>query len=339
MKLRATDLFLALLAIMLVSVSFWQTWLGLSQIFGGASLIIALVLSLLLLFLAFLIRRAKAEGKPTGGLLGLYIFIAMFCFIANFNAIYTRFMKTEIYTTEIKSINDKFNELKADVDNRLTYIVDKNTRQAIISDVNQLMIQIKDPSNQGIGTRARQIIERIEKKLGKRITLLTPRKRTPEGYEDLADRMAEQVKKMMEVLSPDERNLRDEIDVAVLRWNKKTKQILAESPDVINSTAVGLINDAVLDYNKLGNKAENVLGHSKYAFKFIKSQAQDVGKIGYAFKHAIDNFGMYQFVVLLGCILLDFMLVIIILLVTETESNRKNRGGSIFKQKGQTLVN
>ncbi|PID94519.1 MAG: hypothetical protein CSA89_01480 [Bacteroidales bacterium] len=124
MRLKATDLFLALLAIMLVSVSFWQTWLGLSQFFEGASLIIALVLSLLLLFLAFLIRSAKADGKPTGGLLGLYVFVAMFCFIGNFNAIYTRFMKTEIYTTEIKKMNDKFNKLKSDVDSRLTYIVD-----------------------------------------------------------------------------------------------------------------------------------------------------------------------------------------------------------------------
>ncbi len=339
MRLKATDLFLALLAIMLVGVSFWQTWLGLSQIFGGASLIIALVLSLLLLFLAFLIRSARLDGKSIGGLLGLYVFVAMFCFIANFNAIYTRFMKTEIYTTEIKSINDKFNELQSEVDNRLTYIVDKNTRQAIISDVNQLIIQINDPRNPGIGTRAKDIIQRIEKKIGKRVTLLTPRSKTQSGYEDLADRMAKQIITMMEVLSPDERKMRDDIDVSVLKWNKKTKQILAASPDVINSTAVGLINDAVLDYNKLGNNAENVLGHSRYAFEPIKSEAQDVGKIGYAFRHAFHNFGMYQFVVLLGCFLLDFMLVLVILLVTETNKNTKTSGGSIFKKQGKTLIN
>ncbi len=222
---------------------------------------------------------------------------------------------------------------------RFSDYIDKNTQQAIISDVNQLMIQITDPSNPGIGTRARQIIEGIEKKLGKRITLLTPISRTQSGYGDLAQRMGNQIITMMEVLSPDERKMSDEIDIAVLRWNEKTKQILAESPDVINSTAVELINDAVLDYNKLGNKAENVLGHSKYAFEPIKSEAQNVGKIGYAFKHAIDNFGMYQFVVLLGCILLDFMLVIIILLVTETNGNTQNNNSSIFKQKGNTLIN
>ena len=53
-KISATDLFLAMLAILLISVSFYQTWLGLQQIFGGASFIIALVLSLLLLFLCWI---------------------------------------------------------------------------------------------------------------------------------------------------------------------------------------------------------------------------------------------------------------------------------------------
>lgn len=338
MKLKLTDVFLVVLALMLVSVSFWQTWLGLSQIFGEASMIIALVLSLLILFISYLIRNAKAQGKPTIGLLTFYVFIASFCFIANFNAIYTRFMKTDIYTTELRSINDKFNELQADVNSRLTYTVDAKTRQSIISDVNQLVIQIQDPKNSGIGPEANAIIRRIEKKLGKSITPLTPINQTKAGYRDLAERMAEQIITMMEVLSPDERRMRDEIDAAVLKWNKKTKQLLGESPEVINSTAVGLIDTSVLEYNKLGNKAENVLGHNKYDFIKLEPQSQNVGKIGYAFKHAVDNFGMYQLVVLAGCILLDFVLVIIILLVTESNDNITNNNGSIFKKKGNTLI-
>ncbi|CEN50415.1 Uncharacterised protein [Capnocytophaga canimorsus] len=339
-KITVTDLFLGTLAIMLIGVSFWQTWLGLSQIFGEASFVIALVLSLLLLFLIWMLRKVKMEGKSTSGLLMIYIFIASFCFIANFNALYTRFMKTEIYTTELKSVNDKFNALQADVDSRLTYSVDVKTRQEIISDVNQLMIQIQDPANSGIGPEARAIIRRIEKKIGKSITPLTPVNQTPAGYKDLADRMAEQILTMLEVLNPDEKKVKTDIDEAVLKWNKKAQQLLAESPEIINSTAVGMIDEMVLEYNKLGNKAESVLGANKYDFQPTKSTSQDVGKIGYAFRHAIDNFGMYQFVVLMGCVLLDFGIVIIVLLVTESGSGRTARSNneSVFKRKGRTLI-
>ncbi|WKS94748.1 hypothetical protein [Riemerella columbina] len=337
MNIKATDLFLALLAIMLVSVSFWQTWLGLSQIFGGASFVIALVLSLLLLFLCWLLRDAKIKGKSTRGLVGIYIFIASFCFIANFNALYTRFMKTEIYSTEIKKINDQFNALQADVDSRLTYSVDPKTRQDIISEVNQLVIQIQDPQNQGIGPEARAIINRIEKKLGKPITPLTPINQTPAGYKDLAERMAEQIITMMEVLNPEEKALKEEIDAAVLKWNQKTQKLLASTPEIINGSAVAQIEASVQEYNKLGNKAQSILG-AKYQFQPIASNAHEVGKIGYAFRHAIDNFGMYQFVVLAGCILLDFVIVIIILLVTDQDDNSRKK--NIFnKKKGTSLIN
>lgn len=90
-KITATDLFLGVLALLLIGVSFWQTWLGLSQIFGEASFVIALVLSLLLLFLIWLLRQYKMEGKSTTELILFYVFIASFCFIANFNALYTPF--------------------------------------------------------------------------------------------------------------------------------------------------------------------------------------------------------------------------------------------------------
>lgn len=150
-KITATDLFLAILAVMLIGVSFYQTWLGLQQIFGGSSFVIALVLSLILLFLLWQIRKAKVTGSPTTGLSWIYFFFALFCFVANFNAIYTRFMRTDIYTTELREINDKFSDLETNVESKLNYsVADAKTRQAIRSELNLLKIQIKDPKNTGI---------------------------------------------------------------------------------------------------------------------------------------------------------------------------------------------
>lgn len=334
-SLGASDLFLGVLAILLISVSFYQTWLGLEQIFGNASFVIALVLSLLLLFLCWMLRAAKLEGKSTGSLVGIYIFIASFCFIANFNALYTRFMRTDIYSNELRTLNEDFNNLETSIESKLSYKYPKETARNIEIKKKQLMAQIIDPANQGIGSRAQSLIRDIEKMTGQKVDLLTP---VGNDYDDLAQRMGNQIDNMVMDLSPDERNLKSDINSSVLKWNKRTQEFLALSKKDKDDLAQTLIDNALTDYNKIGSRATNVLGEDKFKFEILTSKTQDVGKIGYAFEHAIKNFGMYQFVVLAGCILLDFVIVIIILLVTSADNNSNGSvlGGS--RKKGRTLI-
>jgi hypothetical protein len=210
-KITPTDLFLAVLALLLISVSFYQTWLGLQQIFGPASFVIALVLSLLLLFLCWMIRNAKLEGKSTSSLVWIYVFIASFCFIANFNALYTRFMRTDIYTTELREINERFNNLETDIQSKLSYKYNKETAQNIEIKKKQMIEQIKDPGNKGIGTRAQSLIRDIEKLTGQKVDFLTP---VGNNYDDLANRMGNQIDNMISDLSPDERSLKTDMILA-----------------------------------------------------------------------------------------------------------------------------
>jgi hypothetical protein len=335
-SINATDLFLAILAILLISVSFYQTWLGLEQIFGPASFVIALVLSLLLLFLVWMIRVAKNEGNSTSSLVGIYIFIASFCFIANFNALYTRFMRTDIYTEELRGINERFNNLESNVQSKLSYKYNKETAQNIEIKKKQMIEQIKDPGNKGIGTRAQSLIRDIERLTGQKVDFLTP---VENDYDDLADRMGRQIDNMISDLSPEERALKTDMNNAVLKWNKKIQDLLLLSKKEKDDISQGLIDESLSDYNKLGNRAISVLGSDKIKFSPEISKTQDVGKIGFAFEHAIKNFGMYQFVVLMGCILLDFVIVIIVLLVTPSNVNNINTsvlGGN--KRSGKVLI-
>ncbi|MDR6528770.1 hypothetical protein J2787_004209 [Chryseobacterium rhizosphaerae] len=336
-KITPADLFLGILALLLISVSFYQTWLGLQQIFGPASFVIALVLSLLLLFLCWMLRNAKLEGRPTGSLVGIYLFIASFCFIANFNALYTRFMKTDIYTDELRDINKNFTSLENDVESKLSYKYNKVTTQNIEIKKKQLMEQIKDPGNKGIGTRAQSLIRDIEKLTGQKIDLLTP---VGNDYEDLSERMGHQIDNMISDLSPEERALKTDINNAALKWNKNIQELLLLSKKEKDEMSQGLIDESLADYNKLGSRSQTVLGNEKIHFEPVVSQTQQVGKIGFAFEHAIKNFGMYQFVVLAGCILLDFVIVIIILLVTTPGGYNRNNGGSVFsnKRSGKTII-
>lgn len=79
-----------------------------------------------------------------------------------------------------------------------------------------------------------------------------------------------------------------------------------------------------------------VLGANKIKFTPVFSKTQEVGKIGYAFEHAIENFGVYQFVVLMGCVLLDFLMPILLLIITKPDD--KNRGSGVFKREGKVLI-
>ncbi len=251
-------------------------------------------------------------------------------------------MRTDIYTTELRNVNEKFSALETDVESKLNYSVpDAKTRQAIRSELNLLKIQISDPKNVGIGPEARQIIARIEKMIGKKVTPLTPVSETPDGYADLADRMEEQIVQMVYNLTPEEKNLMSDINNASVRWNKEIQNLLQMNPDVINLMAQGQIDKSLTEYNRLGSKAESILGKDKLKFEPIHSETQEVGKIGYAFSHAIKNFGMFQLVVLAGCILLDFGIMFIILLMpTETNRNTGNSSESIFtsKRSGKTII-
>lgn len=245
-------------------------------------------------------------------------------------------MKTDIYTAELRDINEKYNNLETDVQGKLSYKYNKETTQNIEIKKKQLIEQIKDPGNKGIGTRSQLLIRDIERLTGQKIDLLTP---VGNDYADLADRMGKQIDNMISDLSPEERALKNDINNSVLKWNQKIHNFLLLSKKDKDDLAQGLIDESLTEYNKLGSRAHSVLGDEKFKFEPVLSKTQDVGKIGYAFEHAIKNFGMYQFVVLAGCILLDFVIVIIILLVTNPDNNGKNNG-SVFnnKRSGKTLI-
>jgi len=338
-RITPADLFLGSLALLLIGVSFYQTWLGLEQIFGPSSLVIALVLSMLLLFLCWMIRDAKLKGESTSRLMGIYIFIAVFCFMANFNALYTRFMRTDIYETELKGLNENFNELDANVNSKFNYLYNASQRQDIDSKKDDLMQQIQDKGDPGFGAKSRLLIQELEKLLGKRIDIL---KVDRNDYKDLAERMGQKIDGMVSKLSPDETALKEDLSKAAVKWNSEIQNYLLLPKNEKDKISQELIDKSLADYNKLGLRANKILGNDKFKFEIKTSQTQEVGKIGYAFGHAIKNFGVYQFVVLLGCILLDFIIPIIILLVTKqnTDSGSYNGGNSVFttKRKSNVLI-
>lgn len=334
-SITPTDIFLTFLALILIGISFSQTWIGLQQIFGPTSMPISLVLSSLLLFLSYLLRNAKVSNKPTLNLTGIYIFVALFCFIANFNALYTRFMKTDIYANELRTLNNSFNKLETDVAAKFNYKYPPETSQQVESKKKQLIAQIQDPGNPGIGTRAQSILKDIEKLMGEKIDILSP---VNNDYIDLAARMGKQIDAMILNLSPLETELKDEITKGVLKYNKKIQELIILTKNEVDENSQRLIEEAVIDYNKLGSKAQSILGEEKFKFFPIQSKTQEIGKIGYAFSHAFENFGIYSLIVFLGCLVLDFLIPILIMLIVRPNENLPSERFNGRKRTGKTLT-
>jgi hypothetical protein len=330
-KITFVEIILIVLALILTSVSFHQTWLGIEQLFGSAAIPLALVLSILLLLLDVLLRNAKLGQKPVLGLIAIYSFVAILCFLANFNALYTRFMKTDIYSQELKMLNSKFNELETNVSSKFNYKYPQETAQQVESKKKQLVEQIQDPGNLGIGDRAKGIIKDIEKLLGDKIDILSPVKN---DYADLAIRMGKQIDSMVLNLSPQEAELKDEISRSVLKYNKKIQDLTINKNQIDNS-AESLIQEALNEYNKLGGRSQSVLTKDKFEFTTITSKTSEIGKIGFAFSHAWEHFGIYPIVVFLGCLVLDFLIPILIILIVKGNENKDNTGPVI--RTGKTI--
>jgi hypothetical protein len=232
-------------------------------------------------------------------------------------------------------LNNSFNKLETDVAAKFNYKYPPDVSQQVEAKKKQLIEQIQDPGNPGIGTRAQSIIKDIERLMGDKIDVLSP---VGNDYTDLAVRMGKQIDAMILNLSPQETDLKSDITKGVLKYNKKIQELITLTKTEVDDNSQRLIEEAIIDYNKLGSKAQSILGEEKLKFAPMASRTQEIGKIGYAFSHAFQNFGIYPIIVLLGCLVLDFLIPILILLIVKPTDNSSSGGGWNTKRTGRVLT-
>lgn len=192
--------------------------------------------------------------------------------------------------------------------------------------------QIVNEGDPGIGPKARGILNDLQKLTRKGFTIL---RANSNDFHDLALRMDKQVEDVVYGLSPAEKELRKSIGGASFRWNKEIENTLRLPQNQLNNVAQGHIIKALTEYNKLGNEAQTILGVEKLKFTTAISETDEIDKLSFSIRHAIKNFGISQFVVLAGCVLLDFVIVIIILFATTPRENSTDR--SVIRKGGTTL--
>lgn len=250
-----------------------------------------------------------------------YICVALFSFVANFNAFYSQFMEKEILYDNLEELRAQADSIKTKSFNSLD---SKFNTDSIRNEVSQHAInlekQIMDPFNKGVGPKAREIIIDIEKILG---TKLTTFEGTPEAkakqYKNL---IQSQLDTVLSIMAKKPTAIKKEFE---LKISDLLKQIDAAktTKDNIEDDQIA-IELGVNILNSLGKKTEQTINDSNYfIFKRLTAKHQEIGKISHSFnlaRHAIRNGNNVEAVVfaILLSLFIDFLVPFMIIVLNSS---------------------
>lgn len=285
---NGAGLFLVLTFVFL-SISVWQTSQGYQLMFGTQlAWVFSFAIGLMMLFLSFEMRKRRLRGQSALGPLIGYIACAIFCFFGNFNAIYSRYNRDELFKKELQKHRQQLTAVSTSAISALQKAdTSADHMERRVQELKgQLLMQIRDPANQGLGTRAREVIGEIEAALGQKLTVFsgTPGQLSGSYASNidhiLLTRLNNSKKKNADQMIQDIRIQKDSLDLLIMAA-LKPQNISSSGQDVIFKTV-----DAI---NNIGEKTRTFLGGSTFTFKNAEFENQEIGKISHTFASAFNG--------------------------------------------------
>lgn len=316
---NGSGMFLVLTFVFL-SISIWQTARGYQLMFGKElAWVFSLAIGLMMLFLSLEMRKRKLKGQNAMGPLIGYIACAVFCFFGNFNAIYSRYNREELFKNELEKHRQQLTAISTAA---ITALGKADTSAAHLQSKvqelkGQLLMQIKDPANSGLGTRAKEIIMAIENNLGQKLTVFSGSPVQLAGSYTanidhiLTARMANSRKKTADQMIADMTVQKDTLD-AIIMTALKPQNISSMGQDAIFKTV-----DAI---NNIGEKTKNFLGAAQFSYVPAEFENQEIGKISHTFASAFngDNW-VTAFISMLVAIAIDALVPFVVFVGTQPE--------------------
>lgn len=326
-----------ILTIVFLSISVWQTGIGYELMFGEhLSWVFSIAIGLMMLFLAFEMRKRRVRGESAVGPLIGYIACAIFCFFGNFNAIYSRYNRDELIKKEL--LNHK-NELTAIVTSAKSALEKCDpASEKLEKDVNehkgQLVIQLTDPARPGKDFRAISEIKIIQSLLGQNLTDLGG---TPQ---QMADGYSKNIKSILETRLADSKLYKSKSLIATFDEKQANLDpIILEALKPINVSSKG--QDAIFKtvdaINSIGETTKNFLGKDA-SFEFLRAdfENQEIGKISHTFQSAFNGQNWAAaFISMLVAFAIDALVPFVIFVGTrrkeedDEENNGRSGGGGV----------
>jgi len=320
------DYILMLVGFIAISYSTYQTSRGYEQAAGnywlslGFSIIISISLALLLLSL-----RSKVNKNESGilGVIFIYCVFAFFSIIANFNTFFSGFIKQTIVTQEIDYIYTQLSEIQTDGLKSISKAdnVDE-LRTFVEAQTYNLRKQILDRRNPGYGVRAKEIVKELEK--GLKITFT-------EAYGeplDILNSFESQIEKALDLRIKKSLSERELLSKEIIYTITDTKKII-DSVKLTTSIEDDflLLGNLSRTVNDIGRKINGFIKNETiYKIKIINSDVTGIGEIPFALRKAIqDDFWFQALIALLISLALDFLVPLLIFVITPRKKIRKKR--------------
>lgn len=322
-----------ILTLVFLSISIWQTAKGYELMFGTQlAWIFSLAIGLMMLFLAFEMRKRRLRGVSAIGPLIGYFACAIFCFFGNFNAIYSRYNRDELFKRELSNHRQ---QLTAIVTSAITEL--ENCDPATVKlekDVKehegQLILQLTDPARPGKDFRAEKEIAIIEGLLGQQLTDLggTP-EQMAEGYKKNIDNL------LGTRLSNCKRSKAKDLIVKITTTQATLEPIILDALKPINISTKGqeTIFKTVDGINTIGEETKNFLGDNSFKFQQAEFENQEIGKISHTFQSAFNGQNWATAIIsMIVAFAIDALVPFVIFVGTrrqdeDEEETNNNRGG------------
>lgn len=316
-----------IITLIFLGISIWQTALGYKLMFGSQlSWIFSLAIGVMMLYLAFEMRKRRIQGLSAIGPLAGYVACAIFCFFGNFNAIYSRYNKEELFTKELMRHKEEFTAIVTNSTTYLENIDPKFTvnKTQVLEHKNQLIAQILNRSNSGKGNRANEEIVIIGDLLGQKLTEFSGPPR------ELADEYSKNIDNILQARASSGRlgEANIIINEIKLKQEKLTPIIMdALKPQNISLMGQNAIFQTVDAINEIGSRTKFFLGkESLYEYLPAKFENQEIGKISHTFSSAFngDNWAT-AFISIVVAFAIDALVPFVIFVGTSHEEDGRHR--------------
>ncbi|MFC0323351.1 hypothetical protein ACFFHT_07245 [Gallibacterium melopsittaci] len=301
-----------------MSISFIQTALGFSDLFGKEfAWAFSLSITILMYGFTLLIGFRQLNHLPISGFLITYFFFSLFSFTGNFNAIYTSYQKEQLFRDELlkhkQQLHDVINAADKVLNNFSPDITEKRTRIETLTQ--QLVRQITDPARPGVGQRAQELIREIETVLGEKLTDFGVK---GNDWNTLAQRYQENIEQIAKrKLTSNDYDKVEDIRENIHKKAKETNRLIdniLQTTVLVKQYGFETNLKAVNTINEIGSSIQEFINEDSI-FKFTKVpfESQEIGKIAFSFKSAFGTHLLVGILFTILCFFIDWAVVLSLL--------------------------
>lgn len=281
--------FLLIVTLFFLGISVWQTSLGYELILGTyLAWFFAIAIGLMMLFLALEMRKRRVRGESAVGPLIGYCACAIFCFFGNFNAIYTRYNREELYKKELQQHKD---ELTAIVTSATVALQKADTtsfklKKNVEEHEGQLIRQILDPANSGLGKRAMEEVIALEQLLNQKLT------RFSGSPAVMANSYKDNITQILSTRLAESKMIQSKNLISKIQAGKDTISPLiydALKPQNVVAKGQAVIFKTVDEINNIGEETQNFVGKNYFSYQPAQFENQEMGKISHTFQSAFNG--------------------------------------------------